>query len=60
MNLGNKSVKFYCPLLDASIHRLLKMIIIQAIKALTDLRQHILYTCTVLNCVIVLKFDMLQ
>ena len=32
----------------------------QAIKALTDLCQHMLNTCTVLNCVTVLKFDMPQ
>ena len=34
--------------------------ILRAAQALTDLFEHILNTCTVLNCVSVLKFDILQ
>ena len=36
------------------------MIAIQTVQAMTDLSQHILNTCTVLNYAIVSKFDMLQ
>ena len=35
-------------------------VMLEAAQALTDLCQHILNTCTVLNCVTVLKFDILQ
>ena len=38
-----------------SIHCLLKIAMIQAVQALSDLCQHILNTCTVLNRIIVFK-----
>ena len=55
---NNKSIKIYCPVSEHFTHWLLK-IIIQAVEALTDLCEQILNTCTVLNCVTMLKFDML-
>ena len=43
-----------------SLHRLSKIIIIQAVQASTEPCPYILNTCTALNFVTVLKFDMLN
>ena len=45
---------------SVSLQRLLRIVICKAVQALTALCQHILNTCTVLNCVTLLKFHILQ
>ena len=42
------------------MRRTLKVAIDQAVQTLTDLCQHMLNTSIVLNCVTVLKFNMIQ
>ena len=45
---------------SGSLHRLSRIVKLQAAQALTNLCQSILNICTVLNCVTVLKVDIFQ